>query len=70
LPVLIGDNALTMEADRLLMKQGIFAQGIRPPTVPPQGSRLRATLMATHTAQDLKSALDAFRAMGQELGLI
>jgi glycine C-acetyltransferase len=69
-PVLIGDNALTMEADRLLMKRGIFAQGIRPPTVPPQGSRLRATLMATHTKEDLNDALDAFQSVGQELGLI
>ena len=69
-PILIGDNALTMEADRRLMARGVFAQGIRPPTVPPQGSRLRAALMATHTEKDLKSALDAFQAVGKELGLI
>lgn len=69
-PILVGDNALTMEADRRLMARGIFAQGIRPPTVPPQGSRLRAALMATHTEKDLKSALDAFQAVGKELGLI
>jgi glycine C-acetyltransferase len=69
LPVIIGDNALTMEADRLLMERGIFAQGIRPPTVPPQGSRLRTTLMATHTKGDLDDALDAFQQVEQELGL-
>jgi glycine C-acetyltransferase len=69
-PILIGDNALTMEADRRLMGRGVFIQGIRPPTVPPQGSRLRAVLMATHTEKDLKSALDAFQAVGKELGLI
>jgi 7-keto-8-aminopelargonate synthetase-like enzyme len=69
-PILIGDNALTMEADCRLMTQGVFAQGIRPPTVPPQGSRLRAALMATHTETDLKNALDAFQAVGKELGLI
>jgi glycine C-acetyltransferase len=69
-PILIGDNALTMETDRRLMARGVFVQGIRPPTVPPQGSRLRAALMATHTEKDLKSALDAFQAVGTELGLI
>ena len=69
-PIFIGDNALTMEADRRLMARGIFAQGIRPPTVPPQGSRLRAALMATHTEKDLMNALDAFRAVGKELNLI
>jgi 8-amino-7-oxononanoate synthase len=69
-PVLIGDNALTMEADRRLMAQGVFVQGLRPPTVPPRGARLRATPMATHTAEDLDYALGCFQTMGAELGLI
>jgi predicted pyridoxal phosphate-dependent acyltransferase len=69
-PILIGDNALTMEADHRLMARGVFVQGIRPPTVPPQGSRLRAALMATHTEKDLKIALDALQTVGEELGLI
>ncbi|MBW2038334.1 MAG: 8-amino-7-oxononanoate synthase [Deltaproteobacteria bacterium] len=69
-PILIGDNALTMEADRRLIERGIFAQGIRPPTVPSQSSRLRASLMATHTREDLDLALDSFQEVGKELGLI
>jgi 8-amino-7-oxononanoate synthase len=70
IPILINDNALTMEADRRLMARGVFAQGIRPPSVPPQGARLRTTLMATHTAADLDYALDCFQKVGEELGLI
>jgi glycine C-acetyltransferase len=70
IPVLIGDNALTMEADRRLMARGVFAQGLRPPTVPPHGARLRATVMATHTQADLDYALHAFREVGRELLLI
>ena len=69
-PVFIGDNALTMEADRRLMARGVFAQGIRPPSVPAQGARLRTTLMATHTAEDLDYALQCFQEVGAELGLI
>jgi len=69
-PVFIGDNALTMEADRRLMARGVFAQGIRPPSVPAQGARLRTTLMATHTAEDLDYALASFQKVGEELGLI
>ena len=69
-PVLIGDNALTMEADRRLLARGIFAQGIRPPSVPAQGARLRTTLMATHTAEHLDYALASFHEVGKELGLI
>jgi len=70
IPILIGDNALTMEADHRLMERGIFAQGIRPPTVPPKSSRLRTSLMATHTKEDLDLALDGFREVGRELNLI
>ncbi|MCJ7546185.1 MAG: 8-amino-7-oxononanoate synthase [Deltaproteobacteria bacterium] len=69
-PVFIGDNALTMEADRRLMARGVFAQGIRPPSVPAQGARLRTTLMATHTAEHLDYALASFHEVGKELGLI
>jgi 8-amino-7-oxononanoate synthase len=69
-PVLIGENALTMEADRRLMEHGVFVQGLRPPTVPAQGARLRAALMATHTQDDLDYALAAFREMGRDLRLI
>ena len=69
-PVLVGDNALTMEADRRLMARGVFVQGLRPPTVPPKGARLRAALMATHTREDLDKALDAFQTVGRELALL
>jgi len=69
-PVLIGANALTMEADRRLMAHGVFLQGIRPPSVPPQRSRLRAAVMATHTKEDLDYALEALRKVGEELNLI
>jgi glycine C-acetyltransferase len=69
-PVFIGDNALTMEADRRLMARGVFAQGIRPPSVPAQGARLRTTLMATHSSEDLDYALASFHEVGKELGLI
>jgi 8-amino-7-oxononanoate synthase len=70
IPVFINDNALTMEADRRLMARGVFAQGIRPPSVPLQGARLRATVMATHTAEDLDYALQCFQKVGEELALI
>jgi glycine C-acetyltransferase/8-amino-7-oxononanoate synthase len=48
------------------LEQGIFAQGIRPPTVPPGTSRLRITLMATHTRTQLDRAIEAFRGLKKE----
>ncbi len=61
IPVKTGDNHRTMEASRRLLESGVFVQGIRPPTVPEGTSRLRVTVTACHTAQDMKTALSAIR---------
>jgi 8-amino-7-oxononanoate synthase len=50
-----------MQFSERLLAQGIFAQGIRPPTVPPGTSRLRITLMSTHTREHIDRALKVFR---------
>ena len=55
-PVLTGDPEPTMEAGALLLEQGIFIQGIRPPTVPIGQCRLRGTVMATHDTEELATA--------------
>ena len=49
-----------MRLSEQLLERGVFAQGIRPPTVPPGTSRLRITLMATHTREHIEKALEAF----------
>lgn len=54
-----GDPRRAMAACEALLERGIFAQGIRPPTVPPGRSRLRFALMATHTREHLDRALAA-----------
>lgn len=54
-----GDPRRAMAACEALLERGIFAQGIRPPTVPPGTSRLRFALMATHTRAQLDHALTA-----------
>lgn len=59
IPVLVGDPASTMEMSKKLLKQGVFIQGIRPPTVPKGTSRLRISVTATHTKDDLDIALRA-----------
>ena len=45
-PILVGDNARVLAIVRDLETEGILAQGIRPPTVPPGGARLRLTVTA------------------------
>jgi len=61
LPLIIGDADKCMQFSEQLLERGVFAQGIRPPTVPLGTSRLRITLMATHTREHIQIALDAFK---------
>lgn len=70
IPIVVKDPALTVEFSRLLLDQGIFVQAIRPPTVPVGLSRLRVTVMATHTKDDLERLIDAFKNIGRTLKVI
>jgi len=56
IPVLTGEPATTMRITSRLLEDGIFLQGIRPPTVAPGRCRLRATVMAGHDPLDLEMA--------------
>ena len=69
IPVVVGDADETMKASRGLLDRGVLAHGIRPPTVPRGTSRLRFTMMASHTEADINMALSALRAL-VELGTL
>jgi 8-amino-7-oxononanoate synthase len=60
LPLIIGDKEKCMVFSEGLLQKGVFAQGIRPPTVAPGTARLRITVMATHKHDHLHQALKAF----------
>lgn len=60
-PVLTGDAEATMRIGAGLRARGFLAGAVRPPTVPPGGSRLRITLSAAHTAEQIGGLLDALR---------
>ncbi len=70
IPVMVGGAEQTMEFSRILFENGIFAQGIRPPTVPPGKCRLRCTVMATHSKADLEVSASKFVEAGQRIGVI
>jgi glycine C-acetyltransferase len=59
-----------MEFTRQLLAEGFFVQGIRPPTVPAGGCRLRCTLMATHTEDDIQRAVEAITRVGRKLRIV
>jgi len=68
-PLRVGDAARTMELSERLLERGVFAQGIRPPTVPEGSSRLRFTVMATHGADELRRAAKLVGEVARELGV-
>lgn len=61
LPWVIGGSAATIERSRQLRAQGILVQAIRPPTVPGGTARLRITVNARLTSEDIERALAAFK---------
>lgn len=52
-PILIGDNAQALQASRMLWEQGIWVPAIRPPTVPTGTARLRVSLTAAHSFEQV-----------------
>ncbi|SHJ05581.1 2-amino-3-ketobutyrate coenzyme A ligase [Geosporobacter subterraneus DSM 17957] len=69
-PVIIGDEAKTMEFSRNLLKNGVFASGIVFPTVQKGTGRVRCMVTAGHTEEQLDRAIAAFEKVGREMNLI
>lgn len=69
-PVLIGPLEKTFLFWRRLFDAGVFTNPVVPPAVPPDGCRLRTSLMATHTPEQIDFALDQFARLGREMGVI
>ena len=68
-PIEVGEAEPTMELCDRALARGIFAQGIRPPTVPAGSSRIRLTVMASHRAEELRWAAIELAAAARETGL-
>lgn len=67
IPVMVGSADLTSEFARKLSEQGILVSGIRPPTVPQGESRLRVTVTAAHSREQLEKAAEAIIKTWREL---
>jgi 8-amino-7-oxononanoate synthase len=69
-PVLIGTMERTFLFWRKLFDAGVFTNPVMPPAVPPSQCRLRTSLMATHTFEQIDFCLDQFSRIGRELGVV
>ncbi|MBK5220064.1 MAG: 8-amino-7-oxononanoate synthase [Thermoleophilia bacterium] len=70
IPIEVGEAEPTMQLCELALERGVFAQGIRPPTVPAGSSRLRLTVMATHEADELAAAAKVIGEAARAIGLV
>jgi 8-amino-7-oxononanoate synthase len=68
-PLLAGDERTALGLCQGALERGVFAQAIRPPSVPAGTSRLRLTAMASHTPAELRRAARVLATVARELGL-
>jgi glycine C-acetyltransferase/8-amino-7-oxononanoate synthase len=69
-PIQVGGAGAAMDLCEEVLRRRVFAQGIRPPTVPEGSCRLRCTVMATHKPEELIWAARQIGAAAREVGLL
>jgi glycine C-acetyltransferase/8-amino-7-oxononanoate synthase len=67
-PLIVGDSRLAVEICERALDRGVFAQAIRPPTVPAGTARLRLAAMSTHTPGELQWAAQQLAAASRQAG--
>ena len=70
LPILIGQAEQALAFAQQLLVHGVYAPAIRPPTVPDGSSRIRVTVTAEHSPEQIDQALSAFERAGQSTRLL
>jgi len=70
IPIVVGDEETTFTMATRLQDEGVFANAIVTPAVPPGQSMIRTSYMATHTRDHLDQALAALAKVGRELDVI
>ncbi len=70
IPIIIGDDSLTLKSWKLLIENGVFVNPIIAPATPPGRQLLRTSYMATHTNDQLDQVISIFEKIGKQLGLI
>jgi glycine C-acetyltransferase len=69
-PVIVGDTAKALSMGKALFEEGVYVSGFGFPVVPQGQARLRCQVSAAHERADLDKAVDAFRKVGKNFGVI
>jgi glycine C-acetyltransferase len=70
IPLMVRESERTMRVCQELLDRGVFAQGIRYPSVPRGTERIRLTVTASHSTSDLDTALITLAEVGRSLRLV
>ncbi len=70
IPVMLGDAALAGRMAESLLQRGVYVIGFSFPVVPRGQARIRTQMSAALSREQLEKALDAFTAVGRQLGVI
>jgi len=62
-PLIVGDNEAALALSKALWDQGLWVAAIRPPTVPAGTARLRISLSAAHSTEQVARLVDALKAL-------
>jgi 8-amino-7-oxononanoate synthase len=68
-PLVLGEERVGMRFAEAAIEQGLFVQAIRPPSVPAGTTRLRLTVMASHTATELRAVARLLAELATDQGL-
>jgi glycine C-acetyltransferase len=69
-PIMLGDAKLAHDVARDMLAEGIYVIGFSYPVVPKGKARIRVQISAAHTREHLDRALEAFRKVGKQHGLV
>ena len=69
-PLIIGDDNLTFLFHRALLENGVYANPVVSPAVPPNGALIRTSYMAIHSDDELDQALEVCATEARKLGII
>ena len=67
IPIIIGDPKKTIKISKNLEKKGFFISPIRPPSVPPNSSRLRISITSLHTNKLIKKLFNTLKGFKNEI---
>ena len=70
IPLVVGEDMDAFDMTIRLQNEGVFANPVVSPAVPPGRSMIRTSYMATHTREHLDQALTAFAKVGRQMGVI